>query len=138
DVGLGRRRARADLRDAALFPRADGRRGSAVSLRTRPIAIGLVALSIAFVAACGSGTPSPALLSRGDTLVRSHGAVGAWGPARAATELLRMVPQRPEEDLAEVTDIAALPDGGVVVFDAQGAGGPALREFDVNGRYVRT
>ncbi len=105
---------------------------------TRSSTAAMVLIGALVSSGCEYGAPADSAATRGDTLVRSHGAVGTWGPARAATELLRMVPHRTEEELADVTDIAALPEGGVVVFDAQAAGGPALREFDASGRYVRT
>lgn len=102
----------------------------------RPLAFVLGAMLGA--ASCGGDGANDATRVRGDTTILSHEREGRWGKARAATELLRVVPQRPEEELAEVTDLAALPAGGVIVFDARGAAGPALREFDARGRYVRT
>lgn len=63
---------------------------------------------------------------------------GVWGPAFDAVELLRVPADRNETTFGLVREVAPLPNGGVLVFDAQGIEGRVLRAFDVNGRFTHT
>ena len=58
-----------------------------------------------------------------------------WGPARDAVEVLRLPSDTKETTFGLVRDVAARPDGGVLVLDAKGAEGLVLRAFDANGRF---
>lgn len=55
-----------------------------------------------------------------------------------AQEVLRTSNVSPEVMFGSVEEIAAMPDGGVVAFDAKSQHGLALQQFDANGKHVRT
>lgn len=74
---------------------------------------------------------------RGDTTVMSAPAVGPWGPRRAAVEVARIVGTPDGEPFGMLAALAALPDGGVVIFDAKGANGAVVLVLDADGRIER-
>jgi len=74
---------------------------------------------------------------RGDTTVVTIPAANLWGPQRAAVEVARVGGTRDGEPFGMITAIAALPDGGVVVFDAKGENGAVAWVFDANGQNER-
>ncbi|WP_411281798.1 6-bladed beta-propeller [Gemmatimonas sp.] len=63
---------------------------------------------------------------------------GVWGPAFDAVEILRVPSDRNETTFGLVREVAPLPNGGVLVFDAQGIEGRVLRAFDANGQFTHT
>ena len=75
--------------------------------------------------------------TRGDTVVVQTTGPGIWGPIRDAQEVLRIGGEREETTFGTVYQIAATPDGGVVLFDTKGLNGPVLRQFDASGKFVR-
>ncbi len=76
--------------------------------------------------------------TRGDTtFVRTTGN-GVWGPPTMAAEVLRVGNDREETTLGQVTDLVALRNGAVVLYDRKGLEGPRLRLFDPDGRFLRT
>lgn len=62
---------------------------------------------------------------------------GAWGPAHEAVEVLRVPASTKETTFGQVGAVTATPDGGVIVFDAKGAEGKIIRQFDATGKFVR-
>jgi hypothetical protein len=52
-------------------------------------------------------------------------------------EVLRVEATSNETTFGQVYTVTALPDGGVVLFDAKSLDGPIVRQFDANGKFVR-
>ena len=93
-------------------------------------------------AACGMSRPEAQdgieRLTAGDTLiVRNHAPLGAWGDTMTvATDLvIGAIDGAPELLFGNIISLAARRDGSILVLDQQAR---QLREFDANGRYVRT
>ncbi|HET9064988.1 MAG TPA: 6-bladed beta-propeller [Gemmatimonadales bacterium] len=82
-------------------------------------------------------TPRPDRSMRGDTTVVTIPAGRLWGPQRAAVEVVRVGGTRDGEPFGMITAVAALPDGGVVIFDAKGVNGAVAWVFDANGQHER-
>ena len=77
-------------------------------------------------------------LQRGDTLVLRTTGPGRWGPPKRAVEVRRLSGPRDQEEFGRIDCISALPDGGVVVYDAKGLDGPTLFVINADGTTRRT
>ena len=75
-------------------------------------------------------------MQRGDTVVLHTTGQGRWGAPKRAVEVLRVSGPRGEEEFGRIDCISALPDGGVVVYDAQGQPVDGAQVFDQDGRSV--
>jgi hypothetical protein len=105
--------------------------------------LALAACWLMAVTACDRGSEPPKAdpgvprtVARDTTRVFTRGD-GVWGPAHDAMEVLRVPSDTKETTFGLVRDVAARPDGGVLVFDVKGAEGLVLRAFDANGRFER-
>lgn len=74
---------------------------------------------------------------RGDTIIVHTERDGVWGPAHDAIEVRRISDGTRETTFGAVHVLAATPDGGVVLLDTKGAEGIVVRQFDVDGKFVR-
>lgn len=77
-------------------------------------------------------------MQRGDTVVLHTTGQGRWGAPKRAVEVLRVSGPRGEEEFGRIDCISALPDGGVVVYDAQGLDGPMVIVINGDGTTRRT
>lgn len=95
----------------------------------------LLALTLVRGAEAQSG--SPGVAKRGDTTVVRVLSPGPWGPQRAAGLVATIIGTPDGEPFGMITALAALPDGGVVIFDVKGPDGPVAWVIDAGGRFER-
>lgn len=103
-----------------------------------PLCRGALAALALFVGviAPGEAQRTPNSTQAQPITLRSTG-LGRWGPPITAIEEHRVLGAPGAGQFGIIADIASLPDGGAVVFDAKGADGPAIYEFDRDGAFVR-
>ena len=99
--------------------------------------LSLALLASTFVRPAEAQTGSPNRTKRGDTTVVSSPSTGLWGQRRVATQVAKILGTPDGEPFGMITALAALPDGGVVIFDAKGVNGPVVWVLDATGRFER-
>src|SRR5690606_17795069 len=52
-------------------------------------------------------------------------------------EVLRIAGDTPESTFGQVSILAVMPDGGVLLMDSKSLDGLIVRHFDANGKFVR-
>ncbi len=110
----------------------------------RHVRVGLIGSVLLLTTGCrqtGDGASQTSLADAGpdrDTVRVVTRTEGVWGPAFDAVEILRVPADRNETTFGLVREVAPLPNGGVLVFDAQGIEGRVLRAFDANGQVTHT
>ncbi len=83
--------------------------------------------------ALASAQPGMVRTQRGDTTVLRTTGNGLWGAAKRANEVLRISGAPGRDEFGRIDCLSALPDGGVVVYDAQGLDGPAVIVLNADG-----
>ncbi len=76
-------------------------------------------------------------LKHGDTTIVRTTGNGLWGAPHDAVEIKRIGGETKATTFGSAFMTTALPNGGVLVFDAKALDGPALRMFDRDGKFVR-
>src|SRR5262245_6656743 len=93
-----------------------------------------LALALPTIAAAQA---NPTRTQRGDTTIIRNTGTGRWGPIHDAKEVVRVTGPAAGDEFGEPQWVTTLPDGGVLVFDIKGINGPALQQYDANGKFVR-
>ncbi len=102
----------------------------------RPV-IALMGALISVRSASGQDTAQRSSKIRGDTDVVIWRGGGALARSVSPVVIRRIAGVVPSEPFGRIAAIAALPNGGVVVYDQEGATGPVLQLLDSSGAFVR-